>query len=208
MATPTIRELFVLGQVVRIKGTAAGYKPARLGDDSEMERVNNLVRQQAEDCIAALEILRLHGAASGLAAGKIARRLMEHFGIYVARCGNCEIYQEMKEFSAWPKHGYPTYATRLTCHVCVLKARKQQPSRQCRSYCISIMLGERLTICSLSARSKNEAAIFFFSSARGFDPNFLDLPTQSYKGVGYDICLNAPGPRTHTIILPNPIDAL
>ncbi len=188
----------------------ASYVAARPGDDLEMELVNGLLRQQAQDCIAALEIMRTHGYTHGLASGKLARRIMEHFDVYVARCTTCAVYQASSEFKEWPKVGFPTYVTRLSCKACTRTRINLQSSRQCRSYTVSFGLWGGSTVsCTFAARSKNEAAKFFFTPTRGFDPEFLDLGAESYKGTLYTVTLCKQSvPGTIPIACPDAIVAL
>ena len=170
----------------------ACYVP-NANEDPHIQRCNEVLRQQAQDCIAALEILRVHGYAKGLAAGKFSRYLMEHFGVYVARCASCEVYQSKDHYKEWPRMGYPTFLTRLSCKACSRKRINEQPARQCRKYTIvgySATQGPLHTDTrDYAARNPREAASFFFSRANGYDPEWLDVKTETYRGIPYSVTL-------------------
>lgn len=185
-------EVHGVGQAI-VRGTMACYVPDP-GEQHGIRRYSELLRQQAHDCIAALEILRVHGYAKGLAAGKFSRYLMEHFGVYVARCTSCEVYQSKSHYREWPQKGYPTFLTRLSCKDCYRKRLSAQPARQCRSYTIvgySATQGPRhMETRAYAARNPREAAGFFFSRANGYDPQWLDVKAETYHGVPYTVTLS------------------
>jgi hypothetical protein len=156
-----------------------------------MRELDVLIASRKEMVIGFLEILRSTGYSQKVGCGKLFRAVCRKFGVYVARCKDCDKYLDREAFPHWsslPPNILPRYYTRMSCGACLKAKRVTDPCRESRTFAVVIpgMLLEYTF--HVAARNKREAFKLVVTSDRNrrmvlaLDPTKADIKAMTYDG--------------------------